>query len=311
MDVFAYFCTNNSECLLEDKHMGQLIIEIPPISEKDIYYLQERYKPSFNYPLHKHDAFELNFVEHCAGARRIVGDNIENLGEYDLAFVGCNLEHVWEQYECKSEMIHEITIQMPANLFSEQSLTRRVMQPIKEMFESAQLDISFGMKAIMTVYDRLNTLAKSEPSFQSAMLIVGILYDLAVSGDYHRLSSTHYSHAEVPVTSRRIQTLKDYIDSHYQEEIRMETLSGMVNMTPNALSRFFKQRTNLSISNYINEVRIGRATALLAESTETVVEISYKCGFNTISNFNRTFKAVKGVTPTEFRESYKKNAYLV
>ena len=77
--------------------MGQLIIEIPPISEKDIYYLQERYKPSFNYPLHKHDAFELNFVEHCAGARRIVGDNIENLGEYDLAFVGCNLEHVWEQ----------------------------------------------------------------------------------------------------------------------------------------------------------------------------------------------------------------------
>lgn len=291
--------------------MGKLIIEIPPISEKDCYYLQERHKPSFNYPLHKHDAFELNFVEHCQGARRIVGDNIERLAEYDLAFVGCNLEHVWEQHECQSEQIHEITIQMPPNLFSEQWLGRRVMQPVSEMFESARHGIAFGMKAIMKVYDKLNTLANSEPSFQSAMLLIEILYDLAVSGDYHRLSSAHYSHAEVPVTSRRIQKLKDYIDSHYQEEIRMETLSEMVNMTPNALSRFFKQRTNRSISNYINEVRIGQATSLLADSTQTVVEISYKCGFNTISNFNRTFKAVKGVTPTEFRESYKKNAYLV
>lgn len=291
--------------------MGKLIIEIPPISEKDCYYLQERYKPSFNYPLHKHDAFELNFVEHCRGARRIVGDNIETLDEYDLAFVGCNLEHVWEQHECQSQMIHEITIQMPANLFSDQWLDRRVMQPVKEMFESARHGIAFGMKAIMTVYERLNTLAKSEPSFQSVMMVIGILHDLAISGDYHRLSSAHYSHAEVPVTSRRIQVLKDYIDMHYREEIRMETLSALVNMTPNALSRFFKQRTNRSISNYINEVRIGQATILLAESTQTVVEISYKCGFNTISNFNRTFKSIKGVTPTEFRESYKKNVYLV
>lgn len=291
--------------------MSKLIIEIPPISEKDCYYLQERYKPTFNYPLHKHDAYELNFVEHCKGARRIVGDNIELLGDYDLAFIGCNLEHVWEQHECASETIHEITIQIPKNLFSEQWLDRRIMQPVKEMFESAKVGIAFGMKAIMISYERLTILAKTEPSFNTAMTMITLLYDLAVSGDYHRLSSSHYSHAEVPVTSRRIQKLKDYIDTHYQDEIRMETLSDMVNMTPNALSRFFKQKTNRSISNYINDVRIGQATLLLADSTQTVVEISYKCGFNTITNFNRTFKAVKGMTPTEFRESYKKNTYLI
>lgn len=290
---------------------GKLIIEIPPISDKDCYYLQERHKPCFNYPLHKHNAFELNFVEHCRGARRIVGDNIEVLGEYDLALVGCNLEHVWEQSQCQSEVIHEITIQMPHNLFSENWLNRRVMQPVKEMFDNAQVGISFGMKAIMTVYERLNSLVGGDTSFVSVQTLLSILYDLAVSGDYHCLASSHYSHAEVPMTSRRIQTVKDYIDSHYQEEIRMETLSGLVSMTPNALSRFFKQRTNRSISSYINEVRIGQATLLLVDSTQTVVEISYKCGFNSISNFNRTFKSVKGVTPTEFRESYKKNAYLM
>jgi len=291
--------------------MGKLVIEIPPISEKDCYYLQERYKPSFNYPLHKHNAYELNFVEHCAGARRIVGDHMEVLGEYDLALVGCNLEHVWEQHECQAESIHEITIQMPENILPKEWLNRRVMQSLEQMMENAQVGVAFGMKAIMTVYDRLNSLAQSEPSFRTAMTVVEILHDLAESGDYHCLSSSHYSHAEVPVTSRRIQKIKDYIDNHYQEEIRVDTLAEMINMTPNALSRFFKQKTNRSLSNYINDVRIGQAAALLVDSQMPVVEISYKCGFNTISNFNRTFKSVKGVTPSEFRESYKKNAYLI
>jgi AraC-like DNA-binding protein len=291
--------------------MGNLIIEIPPIGARDCYYIQERYKPCFNYPLHKHNVIELNFVEHCKGARRIVGDNVELLGDYDLALVGCNLEHVWEQHECKSATIHEITIMMPADLLPESVLARNFMQPIREMFEKAQVGISFGMEAIMTVYSRINQLVKSDESFYSAQSLLAILHDLAVSGDYHTLSSSHYSHIETPVTSRRIQKLKDYIDAHYQEEIRIEFLSDMIGMTPNALSRFFKQRTNRSVSNYINEVRIGHAANLLVDSTMTIAEIAYRCGFNTISNFNRIFKNVKEITPKEFRDSYKKNVFLV
>lgn len=291
--------------------MSQLIIEIPPMGEADSYYLQERYKPCFNYPLHKHDAFELNFVEHCKGCRRIVGDSMEVLGEYDLALIGCNLEHVWEQHEGKSELIHEITIQIPADFFPDSLKRRRVMQPIAEMLDSAQFGIAFGMKGIMTVYERLITVTNSEANFRSTQLLLDILYDLAESEDYHRLSSSHYSHAEVPVTSRRIQKIKDYIDSHYSEEVRMESLSALIGMTPNALSRFFKQRTNRSISNYINEVRISQSTNLLVDSMLSIQEISFRCGFNTISNFNRKFKEIKGMTPKEFRENYKKNAFLV
>lgn len=291
--------------------MSKLVIEIPPFTSDDCYYMQERDKPCFNYPMHKHNAFELNLVEHGAGARRIVGDNMEIIGDYDLALVGCNLEHVWEQYKCETDNIHEVTIQMPPDLFSEAWLNRRVMTPLKELFSHAQVGVAFGMSAIMKVYDRLTSVVKAEPSFATMQTMLGILYDLATSNDYHLLSSSRYSHADVPVTSRRIQLIKDYIDSHYSEEIRMDTLSSMVNMTPNALSRFFKQHTNRSISNYINEVRIGCATLLLVDSSMTVVEISYKCGFNTISNFNRTFKSVKGITPTGFRDSYKKNAYLL
>ena len=291
--------------------MGNLIIEIPPIGERDCYYIQERYKPCFNYPLHKHNVYEFNFVEHCKGARRIVGDSVEVLGEYDLAFVGCNLEHVWEQYECKPGIIHEITIMIPADFFEAKFMEQNCMKPVKDMFENAQVGIAFGMRAIMTVYDRINQIVSSEPSFGTVQTLLSIIYDLAASGDYHTLASSHYSHAEVPVTSRRIKKLKDYIDAHFNEEIRIEVLADMVGMTPNALSRFFKQRTNRSISNYINEVRLGHATNMLADSTMSIAEISYRCGFNTISNFNRIFKNFKEITPKEFRESYKKNIFLI
>lgn len=293
--------------------MEKIIIEIPPLGEGDSYYLQERYKPSFNYPLHKHDAYELNFVENCRGARRFVGDNMEILGDYDLAFIGCNMEHVWEQHECAEtgNTIHEITIQIPKDFFPESLMNRRVMSPLKELLENSKLGVAFGMKAIMTAYDRLQELTKSEHSFRTLTMMNEILYDLAASHDYHVLASSRYSHVQIPVTSRRVQTIKEYVDQHYKEEIRMEVLAEMVSMTPNALSRFFKQHTNRSISDYINDVRMGHAAELLVDSLKPIVEICYECGFNTISNFNRIFKSRKGCTPSEFRDSYRKNTFVI
>ena len=95
-------------------------------------------------------------------------------------------------------------------------------------------------------------------------------------------------------------------DENYRNEIRLQDLADIASMTPTAFSRFFKLRTNKSISEYIIDVRLGHAARLLADSTMAVVEICYRCGFNNISNFNRIFRKRKGCTPTEFRDNYHK-----
>ena len=82
--------------------MDKVITEVSPLSEKDCFYMMDRDKECFSYPLHKHEEMELNFVENCDGARRIVGDSIEVLGKYDLVLVGSGLEHTWDQYDCQS-----------------------------------------------------------------------------------------------------------------------------------------------------------------------------------------------------------------
>ena len=84
---------------------GHIIREITPLSGKDCFYIADRNKTEFTYPMHCHKEFELNFVENAAGVQRIVGDSAEIIQDYDLVLITSpDLEHVWEQGTCHSSM---------------------------------------------------------------------------------------------------------------------------------------------------------------------------------------------------------------
>ena len=108
-----------------------------------------------------------------------------------------------------------------------------------------------------------------------------------------------------------MQKVKDYINAHYKEDIRLNELADLAGMTPTAFSRFFKLRTGRSISDYVIDIRLGHATRQLVDSTTSVAEICYGCGFNNVSNFNRIFKKKKGNSPKVFREIYQHHKVLV
>ena len=80
---------------LDDSH---IIREITPLSDKDCFYIADRRKTEFTYPIHCHKEFELNFVEHGKGLKRIVGDSVESASDYDLVLItSSDLEHCWER----------------------------------------------------------------------------------------------------------------------------------------------------------------------------------------------------------------------
>ena len=105
--------------------------------------------------------------------------------------------------------------------------------------------------------------------------------------------------------------MEEYTNLHYKEDIRLSQLAELTDMTPVSFSRFFKLRTGKSLSDYIIDIRLGHATRQLVDSTKTVAEICYECGFNNLSNFNRIFKKKKGCSPKEFREIYYKKKIFV
>lgn len=288
-----------------------IIHEITPLSDKDCFYVAERVKTEFTYPIHSHEEYELNFIEKAAGVRRVIGDSSEVIGDFDLVLItGRELEHVWEQHECQASQVREITIQFSSQLLNESLINKNQLESIQKMFTKAQNGLCFPMRAIMKVYDKLDTLAQ-EQGFYAFIKFLTILYELSLYVEEARtLSSSSFAKIEPVFDSRRIQKVQKYINVNYKEEVRLEQMAEMVGMTSTSFSRFFKLRTGKTLSDYVIDIRIGYASRMLVDSTMSIAEICYECGFNNLSNFNRIFKKKKNCSPKEFREYYRKKKVI-
>lgn len=292
--------------------MKGVLTEIPPLSDKDCLYIVERHKTEFNYPLHQHREFELNFIEHAAGAQRVVGDSVEEISDYELVLIGGeNLEHVWKQGNCTSRDVREVTIQFPSNLFSEQLLYKNQFSSIHEMLKRAEHGLSFSLGTIMKTYTILDKIAGEQEKFEQFLTFLHLMYDLSVAEDSRVLASTSFAQVEHSMESKRITRAKQYVNDHYNENISLSELAALSNMSPSSFSRFFKQNTGRTLSDYIIDVRLGNAARMLVDTSVNVSDICYECGFNNQSNFNRIFKSKRGLTPSEFRAMFKKNKVIV
>jgi AraC-like DNA-binding protein len=279
---------------------------------KDSLYIADRRKKEFTYPIHNHEVYELNFVEHAPGVRRIVGDSNELIGEYDLVLITSpDLEHAWEQNGCTSENIREVTIQFYADLGDDAFLARTPFLSIRKMMVEAQKGLSFSLEDIMRVYHMIDTLSSVKDGFYAVVQFYTILYELSKSKEMRTLASSSYAKVAVESDSRRVLKVKNYIAKNYTEEIRLNTLADIAGMSPSAFSRFFKLHTGRKLSEYIIEQRLGYASRMLVDTSNSVAEICYACGFNNLSNFNRIFKKRKHCSPTEFRENYHKTRIIV
>lgn len=283
--------------------------------DTDALYIADRHKSEFSYPVHNHDVFELNFVENAAGVKRIVGDSNEVIGDYDLVLItNPTLEHAWEQHECKSNDIREITIQFnfgagitEADYF----FGKTPFESIRHMMKEAQKGMAFPMYSIMKVYERLSGLSQITDRFTALMEFLNILHTLSLCTGARTLATTSYAKVNIEDDSRRILRVKKYISDNYMYELRLKSLADLANMSESAFCRFFKLHTGRRLSDYIIDIRLGYATRLLIDTTETIAEISFKCGYNNMSNFNRIFKRKKGCSPTEFRNSHHKIKVIV
>ena len=292
--------------------MSKVFTEITRLSDKDCFYIVERHKTEFTYPLHRHKEFELNFIERGKGVRRIVGDSVEEIGDYDLVLIGCeDLEHVWEQGTCNSKDIREITIQFSGNIFSSDLLAKNQFASIEKMLQRAQHGLAFPMSAIMKVYSTLDAIPNEPERFVQFLKTLYVLYELSISDDARVLASSSFAHPERVVESRRVQKVKQYINDHYAESLKLSDIAALVGMSPVSFSRFFHHRTGRTLSDYIVDIRLGYAARMLVDSEKNISEICYECGFNNLSNFNRTFKAKRNYTPREFRAIFRKNNVVV
>lgn len=284
--------------------MYQIIKEITPLTQNDCFTIFSRVKKEFDFPMHFHEEYELNLILGAPGAKRIVGDHIEEIGELELVLVGPNLSHVWMTHHCKSENITEVTIQWHQDLFDEKLLRRHQLTFIRRMFERSVRGILFPRETIEKICPRILTINQLQ-GFDSVLELMSILHELSNSKSMRILSDATFNNDQiVNYNSRRIDKAYEFMNANFHKGVTLKDMARLVSMSEVSFSRFIKKRTGTSFIDSLNEIRLGHATRMLIETTHSVAEISYNCGFNNISNFNRLFKKKKHCTPKEFRDNF-------
>jgi len=283
---------------------SQLLREITPLTQGDCFTLFSRVKTDFDFPLHYHEEFELNFIQNGKGAKRVVGDHMEEIDDLELVLVGPNLHHAWFTHKLKGQQLHEITIQFHRDLFDDKFLQRNQMSFIRKMFEKSLRGILFSRETTEAIMPRILVLTERH-GFDSVLELLSILHDLSTSRNIRILSNTSFNNTEtISYNSRRIHIVMEYLNKNFHKEVSLSEVAKQVAMSDVAFSRFFKLRTGKTFVDTLNEVRLGHASRMLIDTTHSINEIAYRCGFNNMSNFNRIFKKKKNCTPKEFRLAY-------
>ncbi len=278
--------------------------EITPLKENDCFLVFDRERNDFDFPIHFHPEYEINFIRNAKGAKRVIGDHIGEIEGYELVMVGPNVYHGWENHKNDTKkVLHEITIQFPRYLFDEEILNKNIFKPIRELFRAANHGILFSEETAKNVEDKLILISKKS-GFDNFLDFQSLLYDLAISRNKKMLTNISFEDQNDFHNSKRIEKVYNYIKENYAQKIKVEEAASIINMTVISFSRLIKQRTGKTFIEFVNDLRLGFATRQLIETNDSVSEICFKCGFNNISNFNRVFKKRQNCTPSEFRQNF-------
>ncbi len=280
-----------------------IVREITPLTQFDCFTIFSREKGEFDFPLHTHEDIEINLILDGAGSQRIVGDHIGEIDEMELALIGSNLAHGWFTHKCTSSKIREVTIQLHSDFLDDRFLKRNQLVNIRNMFDNSKRGLLFSRPTVEYIAPRIIALYKKR-GFDSILELLSILNDLSISKDIKVLSDSTFTREQFSYSSRRIEKVFEYMNNNFDKPLTLEEVAKIANMSIVSFSRFIKKHTGFSFIESLNEIRLGHVSRMLIDTTQSIAEIAFKCGFNNIANFNRTFKNRKGMTPREFREKY-------
>ena len=134
------------------------------------------------------------------------------------------------------------------------------------------------------------------------MILLKMLKILSES-EHVLLSSFIYQKYYSDTEGKRMSAVMEYTINNYQNQISLENIASVANLTKNAFCKYFKKRTNKTYFSFLNEMRVENASRLLISGNDlSIAEIADRSGFNNISNFNRQFKTFKQVAPSNYRK---------
>lgn len=277
------------------------------LTPKETFIFKDLVGPYFNPKWHFHPEFQISYIMEGRGTR-FVGDHVQTFKEGDLTLTGPNLPHLWRSDETYFEKDSQLTtrglvIYFGHDLLSKSLLEKEEFYKVNKLAENSLRGVEFYGKTRDKVKQMLLEIAE-ESGFRRIIKLLEIIDLLSNSEDCNLLSSPGYANVFKGDDVEKMRMVYDYVMTNFKSKISLEEISEMLSMTTTSFCRYFKPRANKTFSCFVNEIRIGHARKLLLEDNFNITQICYECGFLTLSNFNRQFKAITKMSPHQYRKLF-------
>ncbi|WP_395972738.1 AraC family transcriptional regulator [Chryseobacterium cucumeris] len=249
---------------------------------------------------HYHPEIELVYVEAVNGIRH-VGKNISGFTDSDLLLIGSNVPHLNFDYGIQTEC-RQLVLQMRESFLQDIILPVPEFENIKNLLERSYLGLSFSGETKNTVVEKLQAI-KDKNSFESLVGLIEILQILAHSTEVKELNKEDTRIKWFLNDKIRMGTIYDYIHENYDRKPNVNEVAQVVSLSTPAFCRYFKKQTNMTFTDFVNNYRINQAKIFLLKD-QSVTEVCFQVGFESLSYFNKLFKQHTGETPSEFKKKH-------
>ena len=251
---------------------------------------------------HFHKEYELHLIVASAG-KVFVGDYIGNFTPYSLFLTGPNLPHNWISQVAPDEVVdkRDMLVNFTDELLENGHQVFAELRQLTPLLERSRYGIEFrDTTLIMRAAELMQAIADSRGVSRLGHFFI-LMELLAGCERYQLLSATTSLQLADESSVDRTNRAVDYIFAHYGRELSLEEVAEHLGMKPTYFSRVFKQATGRSFVEFVNRLRISKSCELLADGDRPVTQVCFESGFNNISNFNRRFQQLKGMTPSHYR----------
>ncbi|MCB0396018.1 MAG: helix-turn-helix domain-containing protein [Flavobacteriales bacterium] len=288
--------------------MKPIFFQNPKTKEKSIHVQVDRSAYFFDH-LHYHPEVQITGLVSGEGTL-IVGDRIKRFGPGDVFMLGANLPHVVRSdeayYEPGSRLIsHGTSVYFSTMELGDVFMGLPEMASVSRLVEDASRGIIFKGKARDKCHSMIQEMSRIT-GVNRLIMLLEILKVLSETDEYEFLSSVAIGKQGKETDNKRMKDTLAYMFNHYQEDIKLEDVAAVANMSTTAFCRYFKQRTRKTFSSFLNEIRIANACKMLTSSSMSISQICYQSGFNNVANFNRQFKRINNLTPSEYLKKFRR-----
>jgi AraC-like DNA-binding protein len=255
---------------------------------------------------HYHNNYELSFITEGVG-KRIVGDSIEEFHPGDLIFIGRNLPHVWiadkESFQLSNRTLESVFLQFTKDIFGNQLIALPEFTYVAKALSQSER----GVKIPDDVTNEISELLLQMPYLKPFERMIHFFRIMDIIGHCKNLiplASEEYIRTRFTPGNKRLAQIHNYLMTHYKEDMDLRQIALAVNMAEVSLCRFFKANTGMTLFEYLNKIKVDFACKMLMDKDMSIIEICLDSGFNNLSHFNKQFKKITGLPPSEYRKQY-------